>query len=122
MTLLKVCLVILILTGGFGEAVSADESIRCNGRLVSIGAVAEEVRDICGPPDRRKAWETHPQSDISRFFDYETGSYRLPRFIKGPLHMERWIYHMGSNRFSRILDFENGTLIRIRTGPKEDAG
>lgn len=111
---------ILSVTAGTGKAVSADSSLRCGTRLVSIGSTMAKVLQVCGEPQRRDKWEEYAGSDIFRIFDYKTERYHLPEMIHGPLHMERWTYNLGTNRFIRHLDFENGILIRIRTGEKGD--
>lgn len=98
--------------------VAADRSLRCNGRLVSIGAPKAQVEEICGPPDHIAQWEVGRDSAISQRFDYETERYMAPKLIIGPIHMERWTYNFGSTRFIRYLEFQNGKLIRIETGDK----
>ena len=115
--IVSVFLVLAALAGSYGTA-NADGSLRCGTKLISIGSRLDEVLDTCGEPDQRDRWEEHPRSDIYRIFDYETERYHLPGLIHGPLHMERWTYDLGSNRFIRYLEFENGILIRIRTGDK----
>jgi len=51
-------------------------------------------------------------------FDYESERYLAPKLIIGPIKMERWTYNLGSNKFIRYLEFQNGRLIRIITGDK----
>lgn len=104
-----------------GKTASADSSLRCGTRLISIGSPMEKVLETCGEPQQRHRWEESPGSDIFRIFDYEAERYHLPELIHGPLHMERWTYNLGPNRFIRYLVFENGILIRIRTGDKGHA-
>jgi hypothetical protein len=97
---------------------TADRSIRCDGRLVSIGASATEVKETCGSPDNTEQWEEGRASAVSQLFDYESERYLAPRLILGPIKMERWTYNLGSNKFIRYLEFQNGKLIRIKTGDK----
>ncbi len=102
----------------FGNA-DADRSMRCNGRIISVGADIDEVFEKCGQPDRRKAWEEgYPGSYTFRIFDYETERYLAPKLIKGPIRMERWTYDFGPTWFKRYLYFQNEELIRIETGEK----
>jgi hypothetical protein len=97
---------------------AADRSMRCDGRLVSIGASKTQVKERCGPPDHTEQWEEDRGSAVSQLFDYESERYPAPKLIIGPIKMERWTYNFGSTKFIRYLDFKNGTLIRIKTGDK----
>jgi len=97
---------------------SADRSIRCDGRIVSVGAFKEQVRDKCGAPDHLEEWEEGRNTVISEYYDYEKERYILPRFIPGPIRMERWTYNFGSTRLIHYLYFKNGKLHRIETGDK----
>lgn len=100
----------------WGGVCRADRSIRCDGRIVSIGAFREEVAAKCGEADHVEAWEEGPRTVYSQLFDYEREHYILPHLIYGPLQMERWTYDFGSNRLIHYLYFQNGKLIRIETG------
>ncbi|MBI5062094.1 MAG: DUF2845 domain-containing protein [Desulfatitalea sp.] len=97
---------------------SADRSVRCEGRIVSIGTFKEEVREKCGTPDHLEEWEEGQSTVISEYYDYEKERYILPRFIPGPIRMERWTYNFGSTRLIHYLYFKNGQLYRIETGDK----
>lgn len=99
-------------------AVSADRNLRCDGRIVSIGATQQEVLSICGEPDRRERWEVAHDSAVSKIYDEERERYIAPKLIVGPILMTRWTYDFGTNRFIRHLLFENGKLIEIRTGDR----
>jgi hypothetical protein len=98
--------------------VSADRSVRCEGRIVSIGTFKEEVRNKCGEPDHLEEWEEGQNTVISQYYDYEKERYILPRVVPGPIRMERWTYNFGSNRLIHYLYFKNGELYRIETGEK----
>jgi Protein of unknown function (DUF2845) len=97
---------------------AADSSLRCNGRIVSVGATSYEVLDKCGRPDHREAWQTDRDHYVQQFYDYEKERFILPRLIVGPIQMERWTYNFGSQKFIRYLLFQNGELIDIKTGDK----
>ncbi|MBI5895317.1 MAG: DUF2845 domain-containing protein [Desulfobacterales bacterium] len=64
---------------------SADRSVRCEGRIVSIGTFKEEVREKCGTPDHLEEWEEGQSTVISEYYDYEKERYILPRFIPGKI-------------------------------------
>lgn len=97
---------------------ATDSSLRCDGRIVSIGALKNEVESICGTPDGIEAWEEAQGSAVSQRYDYAKERYRAPKLIIGPIHMERWTYDMGSNKLIRYLLFMNGELIKIETGDR----
>jgi hypothetical protein len=91
----------LILIAGLtllsGQAGAA--GLRCDTVLVSRGMTPLEVAERCGPPEYQAA-----------FFDY-----RYPGVL---VHVDEWLYHLGSNRFRRLLTFENGRLVRIEIRSK----
>ena len=103
---------------GLPFAAAADSDLRCGNRIVSIGATPLEVTNICGEPDYVEQWEEGGEGYIYQLFDYETERYLAPRLLKGPVRMERWTYNFGTNKFIRFLTFQNGRLIRIKTGDK----
>ena len=86
--------------------------------MVSIGDFKEQVEERCGVPEHLEQWEEGWNSAISQIYDYETERYIAPRFMYGPIHMERWTYNFGSNRLIHYLYFQNSKLIRIDTGAK----
>lgn len=98
--------------------VLADRSVRCDGRIVSIGASQYEVLSVCGEPDHRAQWEVGHDSATSRIYDYERERYIAPELVIGPIQMERWTYDLGSNKFIRYLLFQKGKLIKISTGER----
>ncbi|MFZ1983244.1 MAG: DUF2845 domain-containing protein [Desulfatitalea sp.] len=98
--------------------VHADRTIRCQGRLVSIGAFKEQVQEKCGAPNYLEEWEEGQNTVISQYYDYEKERYIAPHFIAGPIRMERWTYNFGSNRLIHYLYFQNGKLTKIETGEK----
>ena len=99
-------------------SIAADRTLRCQNRLVSIGADKSEILEKCGDPYDVRHWEEDHNSYISQIYDYQKDRYQAPKSIKGPILMERWTYNFGPNKFIRYLDFENGKLIRIETGDK----
>jgi hypothetical protein len=101
-----------------GEAVASQRTLRCDGRLVSIGDTRSEVEQNCGEPDRLSRWQGNDNTTVVRIFDYETERYQAPVRVETPIETEIWIYELGPTRLVRTLHFENGRLIRIETGPK----
>ena len=111
-------MVIIFSVLSFQEVVWADRTVKCGGRLVSLGATQAEVREKCGAPDQVERREEGENTWISQLYDYAEDRYKAPRLIKGPIQIEIWTYNFGANRFVRYLLFENGVLIRIETGEK----
>lgn len=96
----------------------ADRSIRCEGRIISIGAYPEQVRETCGEPNYLDAWEERRNAVISEYYDHERERYILPHILPDPIRWERWTYNFGSTRLIHYLYFRNGQLHRIETGGK----
>jgi hypothetical protein len=99
-------------------SIADDRTLRCQGRLVSIGDTVSDVLDKCGEPDKVNQWKENQNSYISQIFDYEQDRYIAPKLVKGPIVVEHWKYDFGSTRFIRYLRFENGKLIKIESGEK----
>ena len=119
--LLLVLVTILVVPFSYHIAM-AERSIRCGSRLVSIGSHLSKVIEACGEPDYRDQWEEYKETTEydHNIYDEKKNRYRLPEVkTVTPLRMERWTYNMGSNRFTRFLEFENDILVRIQTGEKE---
>lgn len=104
----------------FGDEVSADRTMRCSGRIVSIGDSTAEVLEKCDEPDRIEQWEEDHNTYVSRIYNFELERYEAPELVKGPIQMERWIYKFGSNRLEHHLLFEREKLIRIESGGIND--
>ncbi|MDP6374428.1 MAG: DUF2845 domain-containing protein [Pseudomonadales bacterium] len=84
--------VVLFILSLFALPVTAE--IRCDTELVTRGATHHEVRERCGVP----------LSEFS-FIDYRYPGYAV--------YVDEWLYDMGRNRFRRLLQFENGRLVRV---------
>jgi hypothetical protein len=113
---LKLSIVVAILL--MHTAVSADRTLKCGTRLVSIGDTTAEVLEKCGEPDQVERREEGQDTWISQYFDYEEERFKAPRLVKGPIQVEIWTYDFGATRLIRYLLFENDELIRIETGEK----
>ena len=102
------------------DKAEADRTMRCGGRIVSIGDSTAEVLEKCDAPDRIEQWEEGHNTYVSRIYNFELERYEAPELVKGPILMERWIYEFGSNRLVHHLLFERGKLIRIDSGGKSE--
>lgn len=98
--MVRIFMLIAGLTLLAGQADAA--GLRCDTVLVDRGMTPLEVTERCGAPEYQAA-----------FFDY-----RYPGVL---VHVDEWLYHLGSNRFRRLLTFENGRLVRIETRSKPRA-
>jgi hypothetical protein len=96
----------------------ADRSVRCEGRIVSIGAFREQVRELCGAPNYLEEWEERQNAVISEYYDNVRERYIMPRILPDPIRWERWTYDFGSTRLIHYLYFRNGELHRIETGDR----
>lgn len=119
--IISASLLIVALSGDMGFA------FRCSGRIVSVGDTKFDVLTKCGEPSFKDTWiENRISRDFYRdlFRSEERGSkrkleredYREPLFVEEYVVIEEWTYNLGSTRFIRYLRFENGKLVRIRTG------
>ena len=112
-------LALAVLAAVFTDAgIASERTLRCQGRLVSIGDTAAEVREKCGEPHRLSFREEDRDTTVARIFDYETERYQAPVRVDKPIRVEVWTYDFGSNRLLRTLHFENDRLIRIESGSK----
>ena len=72
----------------------AESGLRCSESLVTRGQTSFEVFERCGSPE----------------FSLQFADYRYPGIL---VHVDEWTYHLGRNKFRRLLRFENGRLVRI---------
>ena len=107
-------LLITVLIAGVSHA----QALRCNGRLVDLGATAAEVLEVCGEPDSIDRWESADSAYVQQYFDYAEERFKAPRLIQGPIAYERWIYDFGPNRLTKHLTFQNNELIKIEDGAR----
>ena len=117
----RVCLLLAILLVWWpadSGSSSMERTLRCGGRLVSIGDSRAEVKSKCGEPDRLSRWQQDQDTVVARIFDYETERYQAPVRVESPIRMETWFYDFSPTRLDRTLHFENDRLIRIETDPK----
>ena len=102
-------------------------AFRCSGRIVSVGDTKFDVIKKCGEPSFKDTWvenrisrdlyrEILPKEDKGSKRELERKDYREPLFVEEYVVIEEWTYNLGSTKFIRYLRFENGRLVRIRTG------
>jgi len=91
----------IILLGGLTGVIAAPASagFRCDTELVVDGMTPIEVLERCGAPEFELGWT----------------DYRYPGLF---VRVDEWSYNLGSNRFRRLLVFENGRLVDIEVRDK----
>ena len=94
LAVLMVCALLL-------AAIPASATMRCDDSVLERGYTFIEVIERCGQPDLV----------FQRLQLYVPGVYAP---------VEEWTYEQGSNKFRRLLTFENGRLRRIELRPKPE--
>ena len=95
--------VITVLTSlGLGTSISAlAGSMRCGDNIVQRGHTFFEVLERCGKPDLEYDWDH--------------------RYVPGvEANLTEWVYEQGSNKFRRVLRFEEGRLRKIELRSKPE--
>ncbi|MBT8144972.1 MAG: DUF2845 domain-containing protein [Gammaproteobacteria bacterium] len=95
------------------------QAMRCGNRIVGEGDIVGYVLAICGEPAATRSWtEVREQLFFAprrdRLF-YRHGSRGRGYWLPVEIVVEEWTYNLGTRRFMRILRFENGNLVNIRT-------
>lgn len=95
------------------------QALRCGTSVISEGDTEYRVLKACGEPtyilereEERIQRDFRPPADR---VDDDRGN-RIPFLVKENVHIEEWFYDLGSQRLDRKLVFENGVLVKIRTG------
>lgn len=83
------------------------QALRCGHRLVHRGDHAIQVLKKCGEP----TYEDHRVE--YRVVRLQNPALALERLE--PVNVDEWTYDFGSNRFMRVLLFENGRLVDIQS-------
>jgi hypothetical protein len=87
----------------------ADGGFRCgSGRVVRNGETEDDVAGKCGDPDTVNSW-----SEL-RTESYWDGTRTLERQVV--IVFDEWEYNLGPHRLIRYVTFEQGHLVRVRTG------
>lgn len=81
---------------------ASPESLRCNGRIITVGVPAAYVYAECGAPQNQFAQESVVRSATL------SGTRLIGIGIS-----EQWIYDRGWGNFPAVLVFLDGTLRRI---------
>jgi len=112
---LRVLVFAAVVVGTLGIApASAEDSMRCGSKLVTISDGKDKVRALCGEPT-----SVSFQGVIRRAPRYEYGygynryDYYGPGVIEMPV--EVWTYNFGSSKLLRKLRFVGDELDDIRT-------
>jgi hypothetical protein len=103
------------------HAVASD--LRCGSKLISVGDSKYDVLRKCGEPAHVETWQefrTGRDLFISVPVSPEVEIFRRSPTVQEFVTVEEWEYDLGQSRFIRYLRFENGRLIRIRTGDYGD--
>ena len=101
------------------RAAAADTGMRCEGRIVSRGDSAYEVREICGEPDDvQRSVVARTVSRIVRAPcpDNPRAVCRVREEVIVEVIVERWTYDFGNRRLIRYVTFEDGRLVYVETG------
>ena len=99
---MKHLILLACLSWSYTFAVNA-ESLRCNGRIITVGVPAAYVYSECGAPENQIA-----QESVVRSATVYGGSRLIGIGIS-----EQWIYDRGWGNFPAVLVFLDGTLRRI---------
>jgi hypothetical protein len=99
---------------------TAAQSLRCSGKLVTIGDYKVHVAEKCGEPHQVETHEMYPDSWISKHYDYQDDRFKAPYLLRGPILQEVWTYQFGPNRLPYYLYFQNGRLSRLETGNRRN--
>jgi hypothetical protein len=112
--LIALCAVFLVMS-----ACAPAFAYRCGNKLIKVGNTRYEVLEYCGQPSWQDSWEedylesprTYPFSSSG---DFVAGRTRIATVVR--VTVEEWVYNDGPSQFMRILTFENGKVVSIRTG------
>ena len=95
---LLACLTVL-----YTSSAAAAPQLRCNGRIIKVGAPAAYVLSECGAPENQVMQESTARTGTLTGFSRVTGL----------TLSEHWVYDRGWGRWPAVLYFLDGTLIRI---------
>ena len=99
-------------------AATPAEAFRCGNRIVTEGDLADHILAICGEPTAARSWiEVQVRSLYydRRHARHDRGyAYARGEGVPVEVLVEEWVYNLGVRRFTRVLRFENGYLVKIR--------
>ena len=93
-----------------------------SGRLISVGAPAEEVRRRCREPDDiQRRVELRTVRETRRIWANGVAQeVEVERTVEVPI--EEWFFDFGPTRFTKTLRFETGRLVHVDEGAKGTVG
>lgn len=94
------------------------EAFRCGNRIVTEGDDIGRVLHICGEPITVRQWtdvRVRPIYYRERLGPFFERRHRSRYAVPVEVLIEEWTYNLGARRFMRVLRFENGRLVDIRT-------
>ena len=95
----------------FVMASAMADSIRCGNRVAVTGDRMAHVLQVCGEPDSIEK----SQDFIERKLLHNKSDNKVIREI----NTERWYYSFNDGSLPKMLEFENGVLIRIDVGQRQ---
>jgi hypothetical protein len=101
----RVIVVSLLLLAVFIASSAEADSFRCGDRVVLLGDTKAEVIIKCGDTDMKDSHEENIIKNIDPFTKQ-----------KVTVVVDEWTYNLGPDSLIRILRFENGRLVDIKTG------
>ena len=107
-----IAFVITWLLLGAAPSVSAEDSMRCGSRLVSVGDGKDKVKALCGDPTDVSFAGTIGRRGYPNSGQYDY-SYFGPAWVEMPV--EIWTYNFGSHKLLRKLRFVGDELVEIST-------
>ena len=111
---------IILVSSSFVIKTAQADTMRCGNKLIYLGAGGFEVRTKCGEPDdATQRTETRTSSyEVSEPCPNTQQHAKCSRTVETSVEVfiEEWTYDFGPNRFTRLLRFEDGKLVRITDG------
>lgn len=98
----------------------ADSWIRCDSRIVRVGASRSEVIEQCGEPADRTERREFRTLEISQTTSADP---KQPQTVVKQsrtleIIFEKWRYDFGPNQLPRFLTFEDGRLKNVQVGSR----
>lgn len=103
---------------------AAAGELRCDTHLITEGASQYDVLRKCGEPVYKETLKIPLiQPDARRTVVYDDQGRPIGTADSSGAtviykEIQRWTYDPGSGSFLRLLDFDNGVLVRIEMGPR----
>jgi hypothetical protein len=94
------------------------DGFRCpGGKLVRDGDRMFEVQSKCGQPDfvTQRQEQRKVKTKVRRRVGEREEEVSEDQVVE--VTVDEWTYDLGPQKFIRYVDFENGRLVRVTTGP-----